>query len=275
MSQNAIPAPIDDRQRRIGLIDTELKIVEREMSSGADHTARRDELTAERLRISDELAALQKRWEEERAIVTRDRRGARQHRCRPGRQVGRSRQRRKRRRRQRRPGRSRQAGGTFDAPARAAGRTAADLSRGRRSGDRRNRRRMDRHSGPPDAVRRDPHRPQPARVDGAPRHRPMPCHGSRRASHPHQPRRPDRSTPADRRLPARRHVRRRQDRNGPQPRRAALWRRAERDDDQHVGVQGRAQSQPADGLPAGLCRLWRRWRADRGGAAAALQCGAA
>ena len=29
MSQNAIPAPIDDRQRRIGLIDTELKIVER------------------------------------------------------------------------------------------------------------------------------------------------------------------------------------------------------------------------------------------------------
>ena len=70
MSQNAIPAPIDDRQRRIGLIDTELKIVEREMSSGADHTTRRDELTAERLRVSDELAALQKRWEEERAIVT-------------------------------------------------------------------------------------------------------------------------------------------------------------------------------------------------------------
>jgi ABC-type uncharacterized transport system substrate-binding protein len=70
MSQNAIPAPIDDRQRRIGLIDTELKIVEREMSSGADHTTRRDELTAERLLVSDELAALQKRWEEERAIVT-------------------------------------------------------------------------------------------------------------------------------------------------------------------------------------------------------------
>jgi type VI secretion system protein VasG len=70
MSQNAIPAPIDDRQRRIGLIDTELKIVEREMSSGADHTTRRDELTAERLRVSDELAALQKRWEEERTIVT-------------------------------------------------------------------------------------------------------------------------------------------------------------------------------------------------------------
>jgi type VI secretion system protein VasG len=70
MSQNAIPAPIDDRQRRIGLIDTELKIVEREMAAGADHATRRDELTAERLRTSDELASLQKRWEAERTIVT-------------------------------------------------------------------------------------------------------------------------------------------------------------------------------------------------------------
>jgi type VI secretion system protein VasG len=70
MSQNAIPAPIDDRQRRLGLIDTELKIVEREMSAGADHAVRRDELTAERLRVSDELAGLQKRWEAERAIVS-------------------------------------------------------------------------------------------------------------------------------------------------------------------------------------------------------------
>ena len=69
MTQNAVPAPIDDRQRRIGLIDTELKIVEREMSAGADHSVRRDELLAERLRTSDELADLQKRWDAERAIV--------------------------------------------------------------------------------------------------------------------------------------------------------------------------------------------------------------
>lgn len=69
MSQNAIPAPIDDRRRRTDLIDTELRIIEREMASGLDHTARRDELTAERLRISEELADLEKRWEAERAIV--------------------------------------------------------------------------------------------------------------------------------------------------------------------------------------------------------------
>ena len=37
---------------------------------------------------------------------------------------------------------------------------------------------------------------------------------------PHQPRRADRSTPADRRLPVRRHVGRRQDGNRPQPRRS-------------------------------------------------------
>ena len=69
MSQNAIPAPIDDRQRPLSLIDTELKIIEREMSAGVDHTTRRDELTAERQRTSDELAKLQERWEAERALV--------------------------------------------------------------------------------------------------------------------------------------------------------------------------------------------------------------
>lgn len=69
MSQNAIPAPIDDRRRRTDLIDTELRIVEREMASGLDHAVRRDELNAERLRISDELADLEKRWEAEREIV--------------------------------------------------------------------------------------------------------------------------------------------------------------------------------------------------------------
>ncbi|ODT99443.1 MAG: ClpV1 family T6SS ATPase [Rhodospirillales bacterium SCN 65-16] len=69
MSQNAIPAPIDDRRRRIDLVDTELRIIEREMASGLDHTARRDELTAERARVSEELADLEKRWEAERAIV--------------------------------------------------------------------------------------------------------------------------------------------------------------------------------------------------------------
>ncbi len=71
MSQNAIPAPIDDCQRRLGLIDTELKIIERETAAGADHSARRNDLTDERQRTTDELAKLNERWEAERDLVTK------------------------------------------------------------------------------------------------------------------------------------------------------------------------------------------------------------
>jgi type VI secretion system protein VasG len=69
MSQNAVPAPIEDRQRRIGLLDAELKIVEREIAEGTDLAARRDALTAEREDANEELADLQKRWEAECALV--------------------------------------------------------------------------------------------------------------------------------------------------------------------------------------------------------------
>jgi type VI secretion system protein VasG len=71
MSQNAIPPPIDDCQRRLSLIDTELKIVEREMSAGADHTARRNDLMAEQQRVNEELAKLNQRWESERDLVAK------------------------------------------------------------------------------------------------------------------------------------------------------------------------------------------------------------
>jgi type VI secretion system protein VasG len=69
MSQGAIPAPIEDRQRRIGLIDTELGIVDREIASGEDHAARRAALAEERERTAAELEALQARWEQEKALT--------------------------------------------------------------------------------------------------------------------------------------------------------------------------------------------------------------
>jgi type VI secretion system protein VasG len=69
MSQNAIPAPIDDCQRRLSLIDTELKILERESAAGTDHAARRAELEAERQSVDAEQARLKERWEAERALV--------------------------------------------------------------------------------------------------------------------------------------------------------------------------------------------------------------
>src|SRR5690349_16117416 len=71
MSQNAIPAPIDDCQRRLSLIDTELKIIDRETSAGADHAARRSELLAEQQRVTDELGKLKERWDAERDLVTK------------------------------------------------------------------------------------------------------------------------------------------------------------------------------------------------------------
>ena len=50
MSQNAIPAPIEDCRRRIDLIDTELKILERETAAGADQATPARRVDGEDLR---------------------------------------------------------------------------------------------------------------------------------------------------------------------------------------------------------------------------------
>ncbi len=69
MSQAAIPAPIEDRRRRISLIDTELGILEREAAAGADNEARQKELHEERTTAETELQALETRWEEEKKLA--------------------------------------------------------------------------------------------------------------------------------------------------------------------------------------------------------------
>ena len=69
MSQSAVPAPIEDRTRRIALIDTELGIVDREIAGGEKHEARRENLLTERAEKSAELEALQARFEQEKALV--------------------------------------------------------------------------------------------------------------------------------------------------------------------------------------------------------------
>jgi type VI secretion system protein VasG len=71
MSQAAVPPPIEDRRRRIGLIDTELAILNREIAVGRPHTARRDALLAERAGATAELTALGGRWEQEKALTAR------------------------------------------------------------------------------------------------------------------------------------------------------------------------------------------------------------
>jgi type VI secretion system protein VasG len=69
MSQSTIPSAIEDRQRQIGLIETEIAIIDRETATGADHGARRAELVAERAEAETDLAALNTRWEEEKRLA--------------------------------------------------------------------------------------------------------------------------------------------------------------------------------------------------------------
>jgi type VI secretion system protein VasG len=69
MSQAAVPAPVEDRERRIALIDTELGILEREMASGSDHAAHRAELLEERATAKEELARLTEQWELEKGLA--------------------------------------------------------------------------------------------------------------------------------------------------------------------------------------------------------------
>jgi type VI secretion system protein VasG len=69
MSQAAVPPSVEDRQRRISLIDTEVAILDREIAAGEPHAARREDLLAERARAAEELTALEARWEQEKALA--------------------------------------------------------------------------------------------------------------------------------------------------------------------------------------------------------------
>ncbi|OJY64247.1 MAG: ClpV1 family T6SS ATPase [Rhodospirillales bacterium 70-18] len=69
MSQAAMPAPLEDRVRRIALIDTEVEILDREMAAGADHGAKKGELLDERKKADDDRVALEARWEEEKVLA--------------------------------------------------------------------------------------------------------------------------------------------------------------------------------------------------------------
>jgi type VI secretion system protein VasG len=69
MSQASIPAPIEDCTRRLSLIATELKAIGREAATGGDHEKRTAALDAEAVEVEARLAALNERWEKEKALV--------------------------------------------------------------------------------------------------------------------------------------------------------------------------------------------------------------
>ncbi|MBH9577746.1 type VI secretion system ATPase TssH [Inhella proteolytica] len=71
VSQHATPAPVEDCQRRIEVLNTELEILQRETQYGEDHSKRLAEVRAQLQANEDELKGLQARWEQEKALVQR------------------------------------------------------------------------------------------------------------------------------------------------------------------------------------------------------------
>jgi type VI secretion system protein VasG len=71
MSQSTIPAAIEDHRRRITLVDTEIRVLDREAATGIDHGDRKAELLAERAASTGALAEFEAQWEQEKALTTR------------------------------------------------------------------------------------------------------------------------------------------------------------------------------------------------------------
>jgi len=71
MSQGAIPAAIEDRQRRIAAVDAELAILDREAATGSDHHKRRDQLVADREAAEAEQKTLEEQWEKEKELAAK------------------------------------------------------------------------------------------------------------------------------------------------------------------------------------------------------------
>ncbi len=69
LSQSSTPAAIDDANRRITRIDTALEMIERERATGPVDEKEAERLQAEQDSERERLAALQERWENEKALV--------------------------------------------------------------------------------------------------------------------------------------------------------------------------------------------------------------
>jgi type VI secretion system protein VasG len=69
LGQVAEPPAIEDARRRIALINTEIGILEREAVTGGQHQERLNELAQEKTAEENELAVLQKQWEQEKQLI--------------------------------------------------------------------------------------------------------------------------------------------------------------------------------------------------------------
>ncbi|MEP4196400.1 MAG: type VI secretion system ATPase TssH [Aliishimia sp.] len=69
VSQHAVPAQVDDSQRRIETLTTELEIIDRDETAGYDVGTRRDTVTAAKDAEAARLAELTAKWDAEKAVV--------------------------------------------------------------------------------------------------------------------------------------------------------------------------------------------------------------
>jgi len=69
LGQMTIPPAIEDCRRRIGLIETELRILERESLTGGNFAERLDALVKEKAEVEQRLSELEKKWNEEKSRV--------------------------------------------------------------------------------------------------------------------------------------------------------------------------------------------------------------
>lgn len=69
IGQGAIPASVEDAERRITQLSTEISALERETVTGVDHSERLAELTAAKSAEEIRLTTLKSQWESERKII--------------------------------------------------------------------------------------------------------------------------------------------------------------------------------------------------------------
>ncbi|MBY6140417.1 type VI secretion system ATPase TssH [Leisingera daeponensis] len=69
VSQHAVPAEVDDSQRRIEALTTELEIIGRDETAGYEVADRREAVEAVKAAEEERLAGLTERWDKEKAVV--------------------------------------------------------------------------------------------------------------------------------------------------------------------------------------------------------------
>lgn len=69
VSQHAVPAQVDDAQRKIESLNTELEIIGRDETAGYDVDERRTKVEAQKAEVEERLTGLQAAWDVEKEIV--------------------------------------------------------------------------------------------------------------------------------------------------------------------------------------------------------------